>query len=325
MDGELNLKKLFLEAQAEIIRAGKEQEKTKAGKLRGGNSAVLTEDGRFIGKCPSLTYLRYKGVDTFDVDQSRELMFEAGRGNEDLWYDVLKDKYDGPILREEEIPTKWLTDHGVEVTGRPDIVLCAKETNKPVLGIELKLVSSVWTARDVAFKKMPKLDHLIQAAHYSWQLNCPFELWYTSRADFAVMGWMQKHFPKLNEPGSEHCEYNDKGDIKKVCPFIQGYRVKINELDSFIYYQDVMDDTDGRWHRTELSIDGLKRYYEFITEMDEYGKVPPEPFVLKADGSEAGYKASTYCDLGELCCGSCEGQDLGEWFSKVKEKYPSGS
>ena len=117
------IKQAFLEGQSKILADGDKQEATKAGTLRGGNTGVLTEEGQLIGKCAALAYLRYKGIQVSPVTHSRDLMFDAGRRNEDAWYDVLKQSWNKPgqsILREEEIPTKWFTKNKIAVTGRPD-------------------------------------------------------------------------------------------------------------------------------------------------------------------------------------------------------------
>ena len=236
------IRDLFQKGQQMMLDEAAAEESTKSGKLRGGNTSMINSKGQIIGQCANLTYLRYKGIVVEPVDASRDLMFDAGRRNEDHWAEVLgKSLPEGlTIIREEDIPTKWETTDGTPVTGRPDIVLAEKHIratqsdgtvvydvpdtgdiikysgeaprmevfNKPVVGIELKQASSLWTLRDVVFQKKPKLAHLMQAAHYSWQLGCPFELWYTSRSDFAITGdWPKALFPKAGEPGSEHCTY----------------------------------------------------------------------------------------------------------------------
>ena len=201
------IKELFEEGQAKILKAEAELEKTKAGKLRAGNSGLLTADGKTIQSCRAQTYLRYKGISADPTTPSRDLMFDGGRRNEDHWADVLAESWNGVILREEEIATRWETDFGVAVTGRPDIVLCNTES-KPVAGIELKQCCSLWTTRDILVNKKPKLAHLIQSAHYSWQLGIPYELWYTSRVDYAVTGdWIKRMFPKFGEDKSENFDY----------------------------------------------------------------------------------------------------------------------
>lgn len=346
------IRDLFLAGQAQLLKEAEEEEKTKKGRLRGGNTSMITPDGTVIGQCANLTWLRYRGVDVEPVTASRDLMFDAGRRNEDHWYEVLSKAYPYKILREEEVATSWKTKTGIAVTGRPDVVLL-DEAEKPVMGIELKQASSLWTVRDVLFQKKPKLAHLMQAAHYSWRLGCPFELWYTSRADFAITGdWVKGLFPKPGQPGSEHCQYafykegeiNPKTrkpmkhrideaeymalqesaetrvheDILKVLPFVQGYELDLH--DGKLYYKDAMSDT-AEWYETIVSVDDIKRYYDTVSTMDT---VLPEPKGLNADGSKLGYKPSQYCALGDMCCKNCAGKPLEEWEEEVKTKLSSG-
>jgi hypothetical protein len=149
--------------------------------------------------CAAETYLRFKGIKTGEVDANKELMFAGGRLNEDHWLSVLKESYDGPILCEEDIPTCWETNNGIKVTGRPDIVLCSGTEDNPTPScmVELKQVMSVNSAYNVFINKSPNLKHLMQTAHYMWQLDCPGELWYTNRNNLEMPGWMEfREFPK---------------------------------------------------------------------------------------------------------------------------------
>lgn len=343
--------KLFLDGQQKMLDEADAQEHTKAGTLRAGNSSLLADTGELIGSCANLTYLRYKGIQVEKVDSSRDLMFDAGRRNEDHWADVLAKSWDGKILRESDIPIKWFTENGTEVTGRPDLVLCDHE-GKPVRGLELKLVSSMWTARDVKFQKKPKLAHLMQSAHYSWKLGVPFELWYTARADYAVTGdWIKNLFPAPGAEGSEACQYayykfgkhnpktgkpvksrinedeymrakaNDPSsvtsEILKILPFIQGYIITIK--DKQVFYRDAMV-PNAPEHETIININMIKNYYERITEMEKMNVVQKEPLLLDATGEKLNYTAQQYCSLGDLCCGKCSGQKLDKWVEQVKEK-----
>ena len=346
LESQSLIKKAFQNGQQKLLTKAASEESTKKGKLRGGNTGMMDEFGNIAGSCAARTYLRMKGVEVDPVDKSRDLMFAGGRANEDIWFEYLKEGYDGPILREEEIPTKWVTKNGIEVTGRPDIVLCSKSDDKPKVGIELKQIMSLWTARDVMFQEMPKTPHLMQAAHYSWQLGIPFELWYTNRCDFAITGdWPKNLFPKFGEKGSEHCEYayyregeinprtnkpkkirikeqeyqislarGEKvwADVLKILPFVKGYQLELRE--GTLWYRDAMVD-DAGWVRTVIKTADIERYYNHIAEMTE---VPPEPINIKANGEQGSYKLSDYCSLGMLCCAYNRGKDLKSWCDRVE-------
>lgn len=290
-----------------------EAEKSKVGILRAGNTGLLIGD-KIIGKCARLTYLRFKGVNVEQPDYSRELMFAGGHSNEDHWIEVLKAADPSlAIRREEEIPIRWTTPSNQLVTGRPDIVLGRMDGEQfiPEQGIELKLVSSLWTARDVGVELSPKMMHLVQAAHYSWQLGIPFELWYTSRTDFAIMGWAQKHFPKPGQAGSHLLEYNEKGEVKKILPFIQGYQLTWSPKDQLLI-RPVVPGRETPWEFTPITKKGIQDYFEFISRMGPDNQIGPRPTNMKADGSAGSFSICSYCPLSSAC-DSYEGNRLDEW------------
>ncbi len=207
---------LYILGQQLAMREGKDREATKVGTLRAGNTGMVLESGEITSVCAARTFLRQQGIDTGSDDEdsgtrlNRELMFEAGRNNEDIWAANLT-RAGAKVKREEEIPTSWMAHNGrneVTVSGRPDMVVLGDD-DLPVKGIELKLISSLWKAKSTHFNKKPSMEHLLQSGHYSWQLEVPFELWYTCRSTYAVTGdWVQKMFPKYGETGSEDCSYS---------------------------------------------------------------------------------------------------------------------
>lgn len=212
----MDINQLYTLGQQIAIQQGKDREASKVGTLRAGNTGMVLESGEVVSVCAARTFLRQQGIDTGGDDEadgsrlSKELMFEAGRNNEEIWTANLE-RAGARLKREEEIPTSWMARNGrkeVAVTGRPDMVLLG-EAGEPIRGIELKLVSSLWKARSSRFQKKPSMEHLLQSGHYSWQLQIPFELWYTARSNYAVTGdWVQRMFPKYGEPGSEDCAYS---------------------------------------------------------------------------------------------------------------------
>lgn len=314
----VNIEEVFRKGIETIVGEQRALEATKVGSLRAGNTGSVLPDGTIMGKCQRLTYLRYKGVNVEEADYQRELMFEGGRGNEDLWVAVLERGWQGPILREEETPIRWQTSNGINVTGRPDIVLAGTLNGEtiPVAGIELKLMSSMWTVRDVLNGK-PKTPHLLQAAHYSWKLGVPFQLWYTSRADFAIIGWAQKFFPKKGERFSEYCDYNEKGDIKKVGPFKMGFDLAI--IDGVLNYRRIGDAEGTKYTPTIITTEGIRKYYELVSTIDATQSFGPVARNLDADGSDASWEFHAYCELGALCCKYTPKDTPDAWVEKVKE------
>lgn len=300
-----------------------EAEVKKLGNLRAGNSGLL-ESGEVTGNCPRVAFLRAKGIESEEIPFDKDLMFGAGRGNEDLWLEVLRPAWPGIIKCEDEIPVVWQTDNGTKVTGRPDVVLCDKR-GKPKQGIELKLVSSVWTAREVLGGR-PKLPHLIQAAHYSWQLGVPFELWYTSRVNFAVAGWMQRHFPLHGAHGSDACDYNDKGEIKSTVPFIRGFQLKFQDVggekDVLFFRHVELDEREQEnipWTETLVSIPRIKDYYEFVATMEKREDLGPRPTNYKHDGEKLKWSLCDYCGLKDHC-DSWEDKGFKQWYQALLDK-----
>lgn len=181
-----------------------EAEKAKEGKLRFGNSGIWFR-GQPVGSCARKTVLRFFGIQEITPPE-KELMFEAGRRNEDTWSTLLN-AIEVAHLQEEECPAHRVVD-GIELSGRPDIVLVGHDGHI-ARGLELKNVSSLWTAKDVVFESKPKTAHLIQAGHYGWALDIPFELWYTSAMNWHLPDWVSSKYdiPAHNKPGSEKFNY----------------------------------------------------------------------------------------------------------------------
>ncbi|TGN99695.1 hypothetical protein PN36_35030 [Candidatus Thiomargarita nelsonii] len=308
--------------------AGLEQKKT--GVLRAGNSSLLTAEGEFIGQCPRMTYLRYKGINVEEFPADRKLMFDAGRMNEEIWTEKLKRVWPpSHIVREEETPTSWSTSNGVTVTGRPDLVLLEDGPEGPTaaLGLELKMVSSLWTAREVFFQREPKLLHLIQAGHYMWQMNIPFKLCYTLYVDMAVTGWAGGVFPKKNQPLSEFCSYTPAGKISKILPFEVVYDLSFDRSGK-LFYQ--LEGSEKEKTASLVTIDRIRDYYEFISQMDQKQRLPSPPKNLKPSGEKCSWKLCHYCSLSPVCSvfeaektqkyveNKPEYQEVSAWVSLVR-------
>jgi hypothetical protein len=322
---------LLEEGAKALTQKSKTEEANKVGTLRGGTVglAELTDAGPEIsGTCHRQAMLRFMGIDIkgAEEDSTRDLMFAAGRTNEDSWLEVLQQSWPGKIFREEEVPIKWQTKGGTNVTGRPDIVL-AEQEGKLVRGLELKLISSLWTARTV-LKGEPKTGHLTQAAHYMWKLSeqsgheIPFELWYTSRVDWHIMGWAQKHFPKHGEQNSEYCEYsqNKEGqfDIKKVLPFTKGFQLQFLKSGQ-LQFREM---GGKKWIDTIITRDRIQTYYEIIEESVQSKSLGPRPINLDYSGQKENWKQCDFCPLAQTC-EKYEKDSFEVWLANVKERTNS--
>lgn len=318
----------LLQAGSEALtEKSRQEEARKKGVLRGGSVglAEMTDAGIEVsGTCPRQAMLRFIGVDVKEMEDntSRDLMFAAGRTNEDSWQEVLQESWPGKILREEEVPVLWNTEKGTPISGRPDMVLADSEGKEFVRGLELKLVSSLWTARTV-IKGEPKTNHLIQTAHYMWRLSeqagyeVPFELWYTSRVDWHVMGWAQKHFPKHGTLNSELCEYSCNKDgeyeIKKVLPFAKGFEVRFSQ-DGQLQFREV--GTTKKWLDTIISKSRIKMYYEHVEELAQSKSLGPRPVNLDYTGQKENWKQCGFCPLAKIC-DEYEDKGFEVWLSQI--------
>lgn len=334
---------LVLRGLRDIRESHDVAETGKLGTLRAGNTGVLLSDGTIVGKCARLTYLRLIGIDAGDDDASRELMFGAGTSNEDRWYDMLvRGGFPAEcLLREGETPISWQLPSGRWVTGRPDIVLCDKVVGAASVGqqvpyyiprrlIELKQVSSLWTARDVLFGKgptkseptrnvppQPKSMHLMQAAHYAWQLDCPGELWYTSRSDFHVP---YGGFPKPGELGSEYIGYVDGSKPFKVLPFLIGYGLEWRGGN--LYFRKLATGSTrpkGPWVKSLVTKQGILDYYQLVDKLDQEGmeELPPRPTNILPDSNSEGSSPCDWCTLAETCTRS-ERKGKTVWVSEAR-------
>lgn len=308
----------------------KEENEKKLGNLRAGNSGIMSEDGDIAGACARIAHLRALGIEVEEPDDSRVIMFQMGTANEDVVYnDLVKTKAeDEVILREEEIPIEWMTKNGTKVTGRPDMVVCRLDTEttlpsgaanvlntpvpRPLYGIEIKGVFSVWTSRDVLFDASPKMANLIQAAHYSWKLGVPFRLLYKQYANQAVPSWANKFFPKKGEKHSEHIEYNDKGEVKNINPFEIVYELEWDK--DYLKYRR---EGDARWTKTMIRSADIERFYEHAAGMAVSKELGKRPLTIDAKGKEKSFSNCGYCPLKPIC-DSTEKNGYGPWLAEVQ-------
>lgn len=328
----------FLRGRQALITEHAKAEQGKVGILRGGSGGLALSEDNIVG-CQRRAVLRFKGIDVSESDAgtdegfSKHLMFESGHANEDQWADVLTAGWTGKILREEDIPIEWQVEYDglkVAASGRPDLVLCDTE-GKPQIGLELKLVSSAWTARDIISGK-PKLDHLRQAATYMWKLSeqvgheVPFELWYASRVNFAVSGpFMVGLFPKYGEKGHEYCKYVERKDrktgqpyieIKDVLPFIKGYSLRWTASGRLQFSEVGADGTLTKWEDTVVTKKAIDAFYSQILEQATVGKLGPRPKALDHTGASK-FDPCGYCPLKNVC-DEREAEGYAAWLEAVR-------
>jgi hypothetical protein len=290
---------------------GREKDYAKRGSLRGGSVGWMTDDrSACAGTCPRRAWARMKGYYLED-NSSKQPMFQGGHLSEEGVLELLKHSWKGSVKREEEIPISWKTKNGILVTGRPDMVLFTPQ-GIPVHGLELKLVSSMWTALSVIQK--PKTEHVMQAAHYARILNLDWTIVYVNRTNWALLSdFAMKKVPKQGEPGSQYVEYEERnknikdkeGNQKKIkfiegkamLPFHHTFPIRWNEND------EVEVKVGDEWQPSFISWSGIECFYNFVAEMDATGQCGPAPSVVDVFGNAEGYSGCKYCPLKEECGG----------------------
>lgn len=333
----------LLLSMTDLLRKGRvmdreEYEKQAAGKLgtlRAGNSGIMSETGDIAAACHRKTLLRSLGVEIDPPDDSKQIMFQLGYASEDLFVtDIQKTLPPGHvILREADIPINWQTQNGITVTGRPDIVICRNEVitdrnsilegmetpkTEPVLGVELKSVHSVWTARDVLFAEQPKLANIAQAAHYMWKLGIPYKLIYKSYSQLGQgMSWsprMAALFPKAGEKYSEFLDYNDKDIPLQVKQFEIVYDLELDKQGRVKYKLETSD----KWEHSLVTTGDIERYYEFISKMQSSGDLGPRPMNIDTQGNKTSFDQceARYCPLSETC-DKYESRGFVKWLAAV--------
>lgn len=319
-----------------------QQEQTKADgaekseHLRAGNSGIMLPDGNIAGTCHRKAFLRLKGVD-IEPDANRLIMFEFGRQNETIIIEKLKrvlgDTF--TITGDDTNTIEWQLASGRTVSGRPDIIISSKN-GEALLLLEMKMVSSLWTARDVVFGNSPKLGHVIQTTHYAGKKDCPAKVVYIQPVDFQTPMWSSTvdMFPKPGEKLSELVEYTEKevsegrgkGAVKKltkipkkVLPSRTVYDLKLDS-DGYVSYRN--ETSKSGWTDTPVSMDAIEKFYEYVDQM-EVGGLGPRPLSLKACGDFENYTQCQYCELSGLCDRFEQMPD--RWFEEVERSVRNGT
>lgn len=327
------------------------KEAEKLGTLRAGSSGIRSPQGDVAGACHRKTMLRSLGIQIEVPDDSKQMMFELGFASEDIVCETLGRVLQPGhvILREADIPTDWTTRNGIRVTGRPDVVICSgrfdpevavhsvspgtpgvNEKLTPILGIELKSVHSVWSAKKYLFGQMPSLSNLAQAGHYMWKLDIPYKLIYKSYSALGQgMSWaprMAGMFPAQGQPMSSYMNYNENGNPLEVKQFEMGYSLEFDQHGRLKFLSDL---PNSKWVPTLITKQDLEEYYQYISTMAEKKELGGRPMTLDAIGEKESYTMCKYCPLGPKSekntspfagiCDSYEDKGFDRWLQEVKK------
>lgn len=293
--------KSYLDKSTTIISEDHAVKETQAkGTLRAGYTGALLPNGEVVGKCHRQSLARYLQLEEEEdvVGTSSQMFFALGAANELYWVDVLERSLDEKftIKCEEEIPTSWVTSSGVPVTGRPDIVIFEEES--PIVGIELKALAADNAAAGVKFQK-PKIKHVLQAAHYSWQLGVPFNLVYTWYSQSSMPFWARKTTKE-----------------KVLRPFVKEYN--LGWEGSKLYYMDGNTRVD-----TDITVESIQDYYELVVDMDKQKNLYSRVESKDIFGNQEPFNECDYCPLKDIC--DMYEHDYDTWVDFVKLKSKGGA
>lgn len=262
------------------------------GDLRGGSGGCVAEargSRHITGGCPRLAHLRRHGIQD-PIDTRTDIMFQNGFGNEEQVLATLE-RGEYSSLCEEEIPVTGYTKNGTKITGRPDIVIMDKDT--PVMGLELKQIASIWSAREILLLRQPKIANVIQAAHYSMRLDIPFYLVYTSRVNWEIP---EKDYFQKDAKGHPAVEERD-GYPCKIRPFHMCYKLEWRGDELWITI-----DQDETATQTVITKSGIEAFYNGTAEMESDKDLGPRPRGMTVWGKLSAKKGPCYyCDHKAFC------------------------
>lgn len=314
----------------ELLRRGREKQQTeharketeKLGTLRVGNSGIRDpKSGDVAGSCHRKAYLRMQGIEIETPDDAKQMMFQMGYASEDITTSTLEGMLEPghTILREADIPIDWTTRSGIRVTGRPDVVICSGA--KPLLGIELKSVHSVWSAKKYLFEQTPSLSNLCQAGHYMWKLGIPYRLIYKGYSQLGQgMSWaprMASMFPAQGSPMSEYMDYNERGLPLQVKQFELGYSLEIDEKSGRLRYRS--DLPNSSWVDSLITTGDIQEFYEHVAEIGTSRDLGSRPLTLDASGNKESYTMCKYCPIQAECDTYDGDRDFDKWLNSVRE------
>jgi hypothetical protein len=277
-----------------------------------------------FGACHRKALARFLGHET-PVNPDSQIFFDAGIANEYIWEVRFRQALahnpeykDLQIKLEEECPVVWHTADGVPVTGRPDLMLWTKgDDPTPVVGYELKNIGAVKSAVSKYVEDKPAIDNLVQAAHYSLEHDCPFVLVYSYRGRGFVGGlgaWIARKHGKVHMLKEHPQNPYPSGKARPSEYSIEPYTIKEFRLgweNGNLYY---LKENDERVD-TPITADGIRRYYNAITEMRDNKDLFVRVSRLQLDGTPMPWDPCMNCELKEAC--DQFENDYDSWLDKV--------
>lgn len=295
---EINLLALFDKGCKILHEEYKDVELSKRGNLRAGDSGALLPDGSVVGQCHRKAFARWIGQPSRQPSPIAQSNFDTGYSNEDNWLAKLKLAWNGPILCEDEIPILWKAS-GVQVSGRPDMVLCSQDF-EPLLILEHKAIISLSKAAGVWLGEVdPK--HFLQACHYSMALGCPATIVYT----FSGLGMLPWFVKKVDRE-----KFWPKGKGWEVKPFKKEFRIG-REGEQYYYV------VDGKKTVTKITQKSIRDFYDLQVDMQAQKSLYKRHSSKDLQGEPMRFNSCDYCDL-RSACDEYEG-DFDRWVDEVQK------
>lgn len=284
---DIDFESVLLQGEKNLEDAKQKDEESKRDNLRGGNSGCIDIKTGDIYGCHRSAIARALGLQE-TIDQHTQLFFDAGNGIEEILRPKVEAGWEGITKCEEEIPVRWKTSEGHQVTGRPDFVLLNESkcedgpdrgtvkftSSKPKLGVELKTIVSYNGMKRTYFDHKPDAKHVIQSAHYMWQHDCPWVLTYVSPARYMASLFDFKKMPKEAK--------------MKINPFRAHFYLTFK--DGVLYYK-----FGGKETETIVTPEGIDQYYNLIKECIDTKQLAFHPVSAYITGEEMPYRHEDYC------------------------------
>jgi hypothetical protein len=251
-----------------------------------------------LGTCHRIALARFKGLQSEASDETR-CIFEAGEVSEINWKEKVSAAWAGTVTGDADYPLKYQI-RDVTVTGRPDLMLLDADDN-PVLGVELKNIAALQSAASLYFEDSPKVDNLIQAAHYSLKFRVPWILAYSFNGQGEVPFWCMK---KYNLP---------KGT--KVKPFKREY--KLFWKDGQLGYVK----QSGEEVMTIVTAQSIDDFFTLILDMEQHKDLYLRHSSRTLSGDIQPFDTCAFCPAQNACSSYDEHNDYDLFFDELAREW----
>lgn len=297
--GHFNTLKALRQGQLELYKKHSEMEESRLNTVRGGSAGAII-GGYNYGECARKAHLRYEGIDT-PIEEEVELMTRQGEGNEDIF---IKELEAGgyKVVTQQDAGLQLKLFGEIDFIGSPDVCILLDGDKVPVVGLELKNISSVSKAESTHYTLKPDPKHMIQAATYSVRMGeklgldapLPYQLVYSSRSVWHMYS-ASKKVKEAVERNNWDTKYNF-GKLSTIQPFHRVYYLEWEEGRLKYWTYGLRN-----WVHTQLTVAALDEHAKLVAKgIKEAQSLPPRPTSKNLDGS-TGYSQCNFCSFKEVC------------------------